>query len=162
MATIFSGLNPNPLSDVGGMLSGESREPHVGHGIAVKAPKTDPARNIGNPAEESIEPIQVETLPPPTKEPQVNIDNDEWAAVINAVKALTLSMHDRAPTPMPYADETASPSLSPENVSAVLGSIGRSFSGSLMMWALTLAPLHVPAADILSPMPSTDPSGANG
>ena len=124
MATLFAGMNPNPLSDINSAITGEP-QPHAnqGHSVTPTAHQPNGGKTISNPAEETIEPIQIETLPPPTKEPPLNIDDEEWASIYDAVRSQMGSLPDRAPKLMPYADENPDATPSSANVSAAVRTI---------------------------------------
>jgi hypothetical protein len=97
VAATFAGLNPNPLSDINPAVIGGAgvhlRRPVIEAQItthdqsAVVPMPFGPVRpgtgfSVGvatnDPAEETIEPIQVEAVPPATGEPPVDGEESEW------------------------------------------------------------------------------------
>ena len=154
MATLFAGMNPNPLSDLNPAISGERQD----QANQANAHQPDPFKTISNPAEETIEPIQVETLPPPTKEPPVNIDDDDWASILDAVKSQMGTTADHAPSPMPYAEENADAKAISPDVTGAVETISRSLNASMFLWLFSLAPLQVPQPDVVAPAQPNDPS----
>jgi hypothetical protein len=126
VAATFAGLNPNPLSDINTAVIGgpsvQRRRP------VIEARITTPDRsNTGistlDPAEETIEPIQVEAVPPATGEPPVDGEESEWKGewrpmfergTVEQIEQMPQPCPDDAVVPveqiqipkrMPYADE---------------------------------------------------------
>ena len=125
-AATFGGLNPNPLSDVSALLNGKGvRRPVIEARINHPAKSTVPIVSTDT-EEETIEPIQVEAIPPATAEPPTSAEESEdrggfytagefyyWKKPkpVVPIEDPNEGLRDKtlpvqqAPKPTPYADE---------------------------------------------------------
>jgi hypothetical protein len=111
VAATFAGLNPNPLSDVNPAVS-PAQEHDDGEAMESEVPspsKPDAALILENSIEETIEPIQVESVPPATAEPPTGTEESAWNGPWRpVVQGSGNDPGEQAPRPMPYADEETS------------------------------------------------------
>jgi len=140
VAATFGGLNPNPLSDLSQAVFGGPAVQHP-RGQVIEANITTPGKtdadiSADSPAEETIEPIQVESLPPATVEPPTGVEESEWTGPWQAMferftgdpveqapkpdSSDLIVPVEQAPRPMPYADEDVSDETRPDDTSAVM------------------------------------------
>jgi hypothetical protein len=151
MATVLSGLHSHPLGEAATVITNEPPHFTKGQSLATGGPRPDPAKVLGNPAEETIEPIQVETVPPPTKEPPLKIDDDEWTSIVEAAKAHTFSLRTSLPQAMPYADELVTTPGDVDDASNTANTIFHALHSSILGWVYSLAPMQLPDLDVLAP-----------
>jgi hypothetical protein len=125
IATVFAGLNPNPLCDVTPVAVGggtETEDLEFGQDLRPLPPTSGRTIIVGGvEEEETIEPIQIEALPFPTAEPPTQTPQEEekgfWDEMVdrftgeNCTPTTPLECPEptgsteQAPRRMPYADE---------------------------------------------------------